>query len=118
VAPKRGERVAPPARVGEWTLIFAEKAAAHGWEDLCAQAPGPTRDAWDHLSKNPRDRTTNPGRIARLRGELGARVVQGQTFEQWQYEVTGAGRIWYCPDDGRRVVHVTLAMRGHPKRTE
>jgi hypothetical protein len=35
----------------------------------------------------------------------------GRTFEQWQYEVTADGRIWYCPDEGRRVVWV-VAFRG------
>jgi hypothetical protein len=59
VAPKRGERVAPPARAGEWTLVFGEKAAADGWEELCRQAPGNTREAWDSISRNPRDRTKN-----------------------------------------------------------
>jgi hypothetical protein len=118
VAPKRGERAAPPARAGEWTLVFAEQAAATGWEELCAQAPGPTREAWDHLSRNPRDRSVNPGRIAQLRGDLGQRVVRGRSLEQWQYEVTGAARIWYCPDDAPRIVHITRASTGHPKETD
>ena len=98
--------------------MFAEQAAAAGWEDLCTQAPGRTREAWDHLSRNPRDRTVNPGRIAQLRRELGQRIVRGRTLEQWQYEVTGAGRIWYCPDDAERVVHITRASTGHPKETD
>jgi hypothetical protein len=25
----------------------------------------------------------------------------GEMLEQWQYEVTAGGRIWYCMDDGR-----------------
>ena len=118
MAPKRGDRVAPPARAGEWTLVFAEGAAATGWEELCHQAPGPTREAWDHLSRNPRDRALNPTRVAQLRGELGHRVVRGRTLEQWQYEVTGPGRIWYCPDDAERVVYITRASTAHPKQTD
>lgn len=98
--------------------MFAESAAAVGWEELCTQACGPTRDAWEHLSRNPRDRSLNPGRVAQLRRELGQRVVRGRPLEQWQYEVTGAGRIWYCPDDTERVVYITRASTGHPKETD
>lgn len=39
-------------------------------------------------------------------------------MEQWQYEVTGAGRLWYCIDDGQRIVWLTEATVGHPKATE
>jgi hypothetical protein len=39
-------------------------------------------------------------------------------MEQWQYEVTSAGRLWYCIDDKRRTVWLTDAMPGHPKATE
>jgi hypothetical protein len=49
---------------------------------------------------------------------VGTRSVGGRVLEQVQYEVTGAGRIWYCIDDERRVVYVTLAMLGHPRQTE
>jgi hypothetical protein len=51
--PKRGERVAPPARRGEWELRFGESEAAAGWDELCRQAPGPVREAWDALSREP-----------------------------------------------------------------
>lgn len=39
-------------------------------------------------------------------------------LEQWQYEVTGAGRAWYCVDDKHHRVLLTLATTGHPKSTE
>jgi hypothetical protein len=39
-------------------------------------------------------------------------------LEQWQYEVTGAGRIWFCPDDAIRVVFITKASTGHPSETD
>jgi hypothetical protein len=114
---KRGERVARPPRRGEWELRFGDSEAASGWEELCKQAPGPTGEAWDAMSRDPRDRT-NPGRQHRLRGDLGARTVKGKILEQWQFEVTGAGRIWYCPDDAAHVVWVTKASTGHPKATD
>ena len=42
----------------------------------------------------------------------------GNELEQWQFEVTSAGRIWYCIDDTRRVVWMTDCSIGHPKATE
>jgi hypothetical protein len=32
-------------------------------------------------------------------GSLGTRSVNGEMLEQWQYEVTGGGRLWYCIDN-------------------
>ena len=43
---------------------------------------------------------------------------KGQKLEQWQYEVTGGGRVWYCIDDESHRVLLTLAMTGHPKETD
>jgi hypothetical protein len=116
--PKRGDRAAPPARKGEWTLIFHDGQSAEGWEELCSAAPGPMLDVWRCLSRDPRDRRANPDRVHRLQGDLSTRDVRGQTLEQWQHEVTGAGRVWYCPEDARRVVHITKATKGHPKETD
>lgn len=114
---KRGERVAPPARPGTWEVRHATGDAAEGWEHLCQQAPGPTRDCFDALTRAPRDRS-NPGRQHPLKGLLETRDVKGKKLEQWQYEVTGAGRVWYCVDDEERRVWVTAASVGHPKETE
>jgi hypothetical protein len=59
--PRRGDRAAPPVKAGACRLIFNDNAAADGWEDLCKRAPGPMQEVYDHLSKDPRDRTSNPG---------------------------------------------------------
>jgi hypothetical protein len=114
---KRGERVAPPPRAGTWDLIHATGEAATGRGELSRQAPGPTRDGYDALVSDPRDRS-RLSRQHQLKGELATRKIGGETFEQWQYEVTGAGRVWYCIDDKNRRVLLTLAMTGHPKSTE
>jgi hypothetical protein len=60
----------------------------------------------------------NVGRQQRLRGQLASRDVRGRTLEQWQYEVTSGGRLWYCPDPQARIVWVVDASVGHPKATE
>ena len=44
--------------------------------------------------------------------------MAGETLEQWQVEVTGGGRLWYCIDDARRRVILVLASTRHPKGTE
>jgi hypothetical protein len=115
---KRGERVAPPPRRGEWELRFATSDAADGWEQLCSQAAGPTRECFDALSRDPRDRGSSAGRIHQLKGQLATRDIKGRKLEQWQYEVTGAGRVWYCIDDANLRVLLVLASVGHPKETE
>ncbi|MEX2548550.1 MAG: hypothetical protein WD830_12310 [Chloroflexota bacterium] len=112
--PKRGERVAPPPGPREWDLRFGDAAAAEGWEQLCAQAPGPSLTAWQALRTNPHARSE---RQHPLKGDLAERPVGGRVLQQWQYEVTGAGRLWYCIDDQRRIVYLTLARVGHPRQT-
>jgi hypothetical protein len=60
----------------------------------------------------------NPARQHRLRWELATRQIGAATLDQWQYEVTAGGRIWYCPDPVRRIVWVVMASTAHPKGTE
>ncbi|GEL18360.1 hypothetical protein [Pseudonocardia asaccharolytica] len=114
---KRGDRVAPPARSGGWEARFATSEAAKGWEELRRIARANTWEAWVVLTERP-TRPENPARQHRLRGQLAERVIGGRTLEQWQYEVTAGGRIWYCPDAERRIVWVVAAGPAHPKTTE
>lgn len=115
--PKKGERVVPPPRRDEWDFRYGDSAAVDGWNDLCAQAPGPARDAYDAIVKEPRD-SSRPSRQHRMKGSLASRTVAGEKLEQWQFEVTGGGRIWYCIDDARRKVILVFASTKHPKVTE
>ena len=114
---KRGDRVAPPAPPGGWEARFATTAAAKGWEDLCRTARSNTWEAWIVLTERPTapDNTT---RQHRLRGPLATHELGGVVLEQWQYEVTAGGRIWYCPDPGKRIIWIVRAGCGHPKVTE
>jgi hypothetical protein len=118
VPAKRGDRVTPPPKPGGWDLRHATSEAAKGWEQLCQVARSNVWEAWVILTDRP---TTpeNPGRQHRLRGKaLGAREVHGKVLEQWQYEVTSGGRIWYCPDPETRTVWLVDASPAHPKATE
>ncbi|WP_440713569.1 hypothetical protein [Gordonia sp. FQ] len=38
-------------------------------------------------------------------------------MEQWQYEITSGGRIWYLVDAGRRTLWFKLASTSHPRLT-
>ncbi|MGH8929572.1 MAG: hypothetical protein ACRDZO_02750 [Egibacteraceae bacterium] len=115
--PKRGDRAAPPPARDEWDLVFADNGAAKGWEQLAAQAPGPLREAWLILRSDPREGAPR-NRMHRLKADLKSRVVAGISYEQWQYEVTGGGRIWYGIDDPRHTLQITHAGTGHPARTD
>jgi hypothetical protein len=117
VSPKRGDRAAPPAVDEEYELRFANAAAADGWEHLTRQVPRNLRRAFDTIRAAPRSPTA-PERQHRLKGTLATGSWKGRSFERWQYEVTGSGRLWYLIDDERRTVWVTYAGTGHPRETE
>jgi hypothetical protein len=117
VSGKRGDRVTPPAKPGGWDARYATSEAAKGWADLCQVAQSNTWEAWVILTERP-DRPENPARQHRLKGRLARRDVKGKSLEQWQYEVTAGGRIWYCPDPDVRIVWITMASPRHPKATE
>ena len=53
-----------------------------------------------------------------LKGELSTDTHGGKVLPQWQYEVTGGGRIWYLVDHETRICWLKLASTGHPKATE
>ncbi len=112
--PKRGDRVAPPVRKGQWELRHTA-GSVDGWEELCKHAPGPAAAAFDSLTINPFARSSRQHPLA---GPLGIVEIGGKKLQQWQYEVTGAGRIWYGADVERKIVHLTAASVGHPKQTE
>jgi hypothetical protein len=117
VSPRRGDRAAPPPATNEYMLRFDNNDAAAGWDILCKQAPGNTRTAWLAITSTPRLR---PSAYRHHRLKLGLVTVtrKGRRLEQWQYEVTGAGRIWYLVDDEQRTCWVTHAGPGHPKATD
>lgn len=116
MTPKRKDRVAPPPGPDEWDMRFATSEAAKGWEELCRQAPHNLRRAWEALRTDPCPPATP--RQHPLKGSLGTGTFDGRRLPCWQYEVTGAGRIWYLVDDERRTVWVQAASTGHPKATE
>lgn len=112
---KRKERVPPPPAADGWDFRFATSEAAKGWDQLCAAAAANARAAWEQITHDPRRRDA---RQHPLKGSLARRSVGEEDYEQWQYEVTAAGRVWYCIDDRRKTVWMTYASASHPKPTE
>ena len=86
----------------------ADRRAYAGWQQLLKQAPENLDRAWVAIVSEPRriDQRQHP-----LKGALGLVKVAGDSFEQWQYEVTCGGRLWYAIDDECRGT-------GHPKLTD
>ena len=116
MSPKRSDRAAPPPIGDEWDIRFASSDAASGWDQLCAQAAGNTRWAWELMLKSPGPPETP--RHSRLRGAFATGEYGGRVLDQWEIEVTGAGRIFYLLDRDKHTVRVTKATPGHPKATE
>lgn len=115
--PKRKDRVAPPPVGDEWDVKYLTTEAVRGWEELCRLAPGPTKECWNVLRTSP-DKSVNTSRHHPLKGTLREKVVGGKPLVQWQYEVTGGGRVWFCPDPDTKTVWLSDAGTGHPKATE
>lgn len=111
---KRGDRVAPPAVPGRWLLKFGNNVAAKGWEELARQAPGNLWKAYEAIRTDPQPFPPTD-RQHQLKGKELA-TING--LEQWQYEVTGGGRIWYLVDPDTKTILVRHAGTGHPKATE
>lgn len=70
------------------------------------------------LRTRPLDRSDNPRRTHQLKPPLATKRVGGKELPQWQHELSGAGRIFYCPDRDERVVWVSRVDLGHPRETE
>lgn len=116
MSPKRRDRVAPPPVGREWEVRFGTNEAAKGWDTLCSQAPGKTREAFELMRSDPRPR--EDARHSRLRGDLAWHDFGGRRLEQWEIEVTGGGRIFYLIDDEKHTVWLIVASASHPKKTE
>lgn len=98
-----------------WLVRAADRQAYQGWQQLLTNAAENLDRAWVALTSEPRrvDQRQHP-----LKGALGVVKVGGAVLEQWQYEVTGGGRIWYAIDDDGRTLWITRAGTGHPRQTD
>lgn len=117
MASGRNDRVAPPAHPEGYVVRFLNNEAAKGWEDFVQAAPNPLWAAWQTLITTPQ-KPANKSRHHRLKGLLSTLELKGNVFEQWQYEVTAGGRIWFCVDEAKRTVWLKKVSLGHPNETK
>ncbi|MGW7482896.1 hypothetical protein ACWGH8_30375 [Nonomuraea muscovyensis] len=98
-----------------WRVRFADRRAAEAWSHLLAHARDNLDRAWVAITADPRrvDGCQHP-----LKGALGMVKVSGDVLEQWQYEATAGGRVWYAIDDEHRTLWITHAGAGHPRQTD
>lgn len=101
-----------------WALKAASARAHKEWGEAMAAEPNLMMTERDRLHQRPMDRSRNPRRTGPLAGPLATRRIGKKVLPQWQHELTGAGRIWYCPDKDDRVVWITKVSLAHPKATE
>lgn len=108
----RGDEIPRPR---PWIVRAADRQSFRGWQQLLTAAPDNLDRAWVAITSDPRriDQRQHP-----LKGALGTVKIVGSALDQWQYEVTGGGRIWYAIDDDNRTLWITQAGTGHPKQTE
>ncbi len=114
---KRGGAAFRPPKTNEWRIRLATSEAAKGWNELSRQVPGQVASLHDRLTYDPRH-VDNPQRQGRLKGTIGTVTANGAAFDQWQYEFTGGGRVWYFADHDKHTVWITMASTGHPKATD
>ncbi len=115
---KRDAKVPRPIAKDEWTPKFGSRDAAKAWDELLnSKLKAALVRFWDVVVEDPRS-TTNPSRHHQLKGSLATRTLKGVEMEQWQHEISGAGRIWFLVDDKNRVVWVMEVSAGHPSKTD
>lgn len=85
-----------------------------GWEKLVQNVPTAALACYDALSTSPLEYSS---RQKQLRGEFSHRAIGGRTLPQWQFEVMSGGRVWFCPDEKRRIVWLTDVSLAAPSRT-
>ena len=113
----RNDRAAPPRKAGGYEIRFASKDAADGWEELARVASNALRTSADAIDNDPLT-PINADRHHRLKAGYATVTVKGKMLEQWQYEVTAGGRIWFGVDREDKIVWITYASTRHPKATD
>ena len=95
--------------------MAADRQAGANWATMETQIPKLLADAYNAITMKPRDVTMSQ---YQLKDKLSTVTVDGEVYEQWQYKVSGASRLWYAIDDERRILWLTSAGMAHPKTTD
>jgi hypothetical protein len=111
----KGNHVPRPTKKSEYAIIFASNSARKGWQDLEAVRRNDLVDAWDFLTRNPKELSPLN---SQLRGELGQVTVAGEPFDRWQLKLssTFGARIWFYVDGN--TVFIEEVHTNHPNETK
>jgi hypothetical protein len=107
--PKRPAKSRQPADTQPWRIRPASARVHRQWQRAIAAEPELMADLRERLRLRPLDRSDNPNRTHRLRGQLAEKWIGDVKLPQWQHQITSAGRVFYCPDRDAHVVWVTMA---------
>jgi hypothetical protein len=104
--PRRGYR--PPE--GALRVYALNRQVLFDWIAAAQRAKRSLQRCYAHLAETPLQRLAN-GRCGPLHGVFAAKGW-------WQYEVIGAGRVWYVVDQDSHDVTVLRVTLSHPRETE
>lgn len=90
-----------------WTVVGSNSRVVKNWRELVLSCPENAIRCYQHLSQNPMQRSR--GRIFPLRGKK----FKGA----WEYEITGAERVFYVPLPDEKKVVVYYAGK-HPVKNK
>lgn len=90
-----------------WAVFGNNSRVVKNWRELVLSCPENAIRCYEHLSYNPMQRSR--GRIFPLRGKK----FQGA----WEYEITGADRVFYVPLPSQKKVIVYYAGK-HPVKNK
>lgn len=110
---KRGNVVDRPLKRIEFTIKFASKSAAAGWQALLGTQRNAVADAWDWLTKTPLEETT---KSYPLKAQLKFVVRDGKHHVQWQHKLHNGARIWYYVEE--QTVYLVEVHTRHPNETK
>jgi hypothetical protein len=112
-SPKPSETASRP-----WALRPASASAQKQWLKASAVEPELMAALRERQRLRPLERSDNPNRTHQLKPPLAEKMVGGARLPQWQHEISGGGRVFYCPDRTHRTVWVTRVDLGHPRETD
>jgi hypothetical protein len=109
---RREGGVPRPAKKAEYQIQFGTRQAQKGWIDLLATIRNAVVDAWDFLTRSPKEvsESNHP-----MKAELATVTRDGREHDRWQHELPGGARLWFYVED--RTVWLVDVFTHHPNQT-
>lgn len=115
--PRNVPRRGPARPETPWTIRPASAQARREWDAARLAEPELMDALRERLRMRPLDRSANPRRTHQLKPPLHQKRIGSKVLPQWQHELTGQGRVFYCPDRTEHVIWITRITLGHPRET-